>query len=186
MNHTTGKAVAGTALSLVLLLGACGSDEPVSTDTTSPPTTTAPGGDDSVVTSPPMDPTDPMDPGDPGELPETTWERIEHTEDLRNPQPSAIEELLVDPDDDTVVLVRFWSGVPDCYAARASVVSEADEQVVVLLETGGNPDAPEGAACIMLAVAQELAITLDAPLGDRELVAEDVGPAGIEPATLGL
>lgn len=176
----------GTALALVLMLGACGSDGPISTGTTAPPTTTAPGGDDPVVTSPPTDPMDPSDPMDPGGLPGIAWERIEHTENLRNPQPSPMEELLVDPDDDTVVLVRYWGGVPDCFAARASVVAESDEQVVVALKTGGNPDTPEDTACIMIAVAQELAITLHAPLGDRELVAEKVGPAGIEPATEGL
>lgn len=182
------------SLAGALMLSACAgdeADESVNADQTNPPTTvdpsepggsstgdedpgpadpggdtTAPGADpDDVVESPPSDTTPPGDPGD------VKWDRIEQTEDLGDPQASTPEQIVVDPDDDRVVLVRFWGGVEECYAARATVVEQDDDRVVILLETGQNPDAEPDTACIAMAVAQELAVTLDSPLGDRELLA---------------
>jgi hypothetical protein len=180
MRRTLTCAITATALAAGLLLGACGDDEQVSTDTTRPPSSHPPSTDsdgsggtspgdttpaDSVVTSPPS-----TDPGD-GSIPAITWGRIDSTPDLREPRVQQPEELLVDPDDDRVVLVHFWGGVPECYAARVTIVEQGADRVVIRLETGANPDTAPDTACIDMAVAQELATTLEAPLGNRELVA---------------
>jgi hypothetical protein len=98
-----------------------------------------------------------------------TWARIEPTDDLVDPVVATPDELVADPDDPDAVLVHFYGGVQECYGARATV-EETSDQVTVTLEVGGQPDAG-GQACIEIAEAQELVVALDAPLGDRELVA---------------
>jgi hypothetical protein len=176
MRRTRTSIITAAVLVGSLLLGACGDDEQLSADTPRPPSSqpassdggTSPGGsspDDPVVTSPPN-----TDPGD-GGIPDITWGRIASTPDLSDPVVQQPEELLVDPDDDRVVLVRFWGGVPECYAARVTIVEQGADRVVIRLETGTNPDTEPDTACIAMAVANEIAVTLDAPLGDRELVA---------------
>lgn len=148
------------AVALGLLLTACGSsdDEVVSSGDTGTTDTTSP---DTAVTMTPV-------PGDGGDAP-VSWTRIEPTDDLVSPTVTEPTELVADPEDDSVVLVRFYGGVQDCYGARPSV-DESDEAVVITLETGSRADAGDR-ACIEIAQAQELAVGLDAPLGDRELTA---------------
>lgn len=147
------------ALALGLLLAACGSsgDEVVSSGDADTTDTTAP---DTDVTSMSL-------PGTGGG--DVSWERIEPTDDLVNPTVTEPTELLVDPDDDSTVLVRFYGGVQDCYGARVTV-DETEDAVEVTLETGSRADAGDR-ACIEIAQAQELAVELDAPLGDRALSA---------------
>ena len=149
------------ALALGLLLAACGSgdDEVVSGGDTGSVDTTSP---DTGVTSVTLD-------GGGGGTTVISWERIEPTEDLVGPTVTEPTELLVDPDDDSVVLVHFYGGVQDCYGARATA-DESDDAVEITLETGSRADAGDR-ACIEIAQAQELAVELDAPLGDRELTA---------------
>ncbi len=106
------------------------------------------------------------DDGDPG----VTWTRIEPTDDLVDPVVATPDEIVADPDDPNAVLIHFYGGVQDCYGARASVVEETDREVVIRLETGGQPDAGDQ-ACIEIAEAQELQLVLDAPVGDRTLTA---------------
>jgi hypothetical protein len=145
-------------LLLLALTAACGGDDGeedvVATATTADP--------DSPVSSPPGT--------DTGTVPATTWTRIEPTEDLTDAVVATPDELVPDPDDPNAVLVRFYGGVQPCYGARTTVV-ESDSEVTVTLEVGSNP-AGAGQACIEIAEAQELQVVLDAPLGDRELVAE--------------
>jgi hypothetical protein len=100
----------------------------------------------------------------------TTWARIEPTDDLVDPVVATPDEIVPDPDDPNAVLVHFYGGVQDCYGARATVVSQGADQVEIRVETGGQPDAGD-TACIEVAEAQELVVTLDAPVADRELVA---------------
>lgn len=97
-----------------------------------------------------------------------TWTRIEPRDDLVNPTVAEPTALLADPDDDQTVLVRFYGGVQDCYGARATVVREDDGVVKIRLEVGSVPGSADR-ACIEIAEAQELAVGLDAPLGDRRL-----------------
>jgi hypothetical protein len=144
-------------LPLVLLLAvltACGDDGTVESTATDDP--------DTPVSSPAVsDTTGPDAPA---------WARIEPTEDLVDPTPATPDEVLADPDDPSAVLVHFYGGVQECFGARATAAESATE-VRIRLELGGQPDAGDQ-ACIEIAEAQELVVALDAPLGDRELVAE--------------
>jgi hypothetical protein len=146
---------------VVLLVAACGDDgDAVESSGTADP--------DTPVTSPPVStlPTDDTLVG---------WARIEPTEDLVDPVVATPEELVPDEVDFNAVRIHFYGGVQDCYGARASAVETADE-VRVTLEVGGQPEAGDR-ACIEIAEAQELLLVLDAPVGDRELIAE-TGPRG--------
>ncbi|MCB1005495.1 MAG: hypothetical protein KDB35_15025 [Acidimicrobiales bacterium] len=151
--------VLAAGLALALLLGACGSadDDVASTGS----------GDDATTSAPTVQSIPGTATGD------VTWTRIEPTQDLVGAVIAEPSELLVDPDDDATVLVRFYGGVQDCYGAHATV-EESDDAVVVTLETGTRPDAVDR-ACIEIAEAQELAVSLDAPLGDRSLSATPAG-----------
>ena len=140
----------------LLLLAACGDDgDAVEASGTADP--------DTPVTSPPV-----SDTATPGT--DVLWLRIEPTEDLVNPVVATPDELVPDPEDPSAVLVRFYGGVQECNGARTTVVESATE-VRVTLEVGGRADAGDQ-ACIEIAEAQELVVTLDAPVGDRELIAE--------------
>lgn len=94
----------------------------------------------------------------------TAWSRIEPRSDLIGLRPSAIEEMLIDPDDDRTLLVRFWGGVTECYGATTTVISQTADEIVVMLEVGGVPIEGDGyQACIEIGVAQEIAVPLDQP-----------------------
>jgi hypothetical protein len=149
-------------LLVLLLVAACGDDgDGVEASGTVDP--------DTPVTSPPVDDTAP-----PG-TDEVTWLRIQPTEDLVDPVVATPDQLVPDPDDPNAVLVRFYGGVQEGHGARAEAVESATE-VRITLEVGGRPDAGDR-ACIEIAEAQELVVPLDAPVGDRELIAE-TGPRG--------
>lgn len=153
---------------------ACGDDtadviagDPDASDVVDPDTPV--GDDDTPVdddgTPVDSEPADPADGGDTG----IGWERIEPTPDLTNPGVATPDELVVDPADPSAVLVRFFGGVGECYGAEATVVEQSDDVVRIRLEVGGRADIPADTACIAIAVAQELRVELDAPLGDRAL-----------------
>jgi hypothetical protein len=146
---------------VVTLVAACGDDGDeveagdagAGTSTTQDP--------DTAVSSPPLTDDAPTD---------TTWARIEPTDDLVDPRVSAPDEIIPDPDDPNAVLVHFYGGVQECYGARATVVEQNADEVTIRLETGSQPDAG-GTACIDIAEAQELQVALDARVGDRTLTA---------------
>lgn len=147
-------------LAVGALAAGCGGDDGGEVDAAGPSTTDP----DTPVASPSS-----LDGGDDGTV---TWARIDQTQDLVDPRVVAPDEIVPDPDDPSAVLVHFYGGVQECYGARASADESTDGQVVITLETGGQPDAG-GQACIEIAEAQELVVTLAAPLGDRELVAAE-------------
>ena len=65
--------------------------------------------------------------------------------------------------------VAFYNGVTECYGVDRVEVLETDDEVTISVFTGGLP--LEGdVACIDLAQLQAVAVTLDAPLGDRPLI----------------
>lgn len=167
MRHPRTTVLAGIVLALAVLAVGCGSgDEEVAStgDTTSD--TTSPDTPVSDVTGQSL-------PGT-SDTTDASWARIDPTDDLVGAVVATPTELVVDPDDDTVVLVRFYGGVQDCYGANVTVVREDDSVVEVRLETGSRPEAADR-ACIEIAEAQELAVALDAPLGDRRIAASDAG-----------
>jgi hypothetical protein len=129
------------------------------------------GGDDGDVEAGASDPDTPVSSlagtADPGADP--TWTRIEPTDDLVDSTVATPDELVPDPDDPNAVLVRFYGGVQECFGARATAV-ETPDRVTVTFELGNQPDAGDQ-ACIEIAEAQELVVTLNAPVAERELVA---------------
>lgn len=161
----------GLLLVGALVLAACGSSGEEVSSGGDPSTTTAAGnvsegstGSGGTVTSVPGT----------ADTTATTWTRIEPTDGLVGAVTATPTEILADPDDDAVVLVRFYGGVQDCYGADVTVVRADDSVVEIRLETGTRPDAVDQ-ACIEIAEAQELAVALDAPVGDRRLSASEAG-----------
>ena len=69
---------------------------------------------------------------------------------------------------DRVIGLHFTTGTPECYGVSATV-AETAETVTVELRSGTRPDAVDR-ACIMIAVAGTLEVTLDSPLGDRQVM----------------
>jgi hypothetical protein len=168
MRHVTRTTLAGLTVALLVLAVGCSGDDSeeivagASGETTTTLGGSSPGnaGSGTVGSSVPQ-----TDPGGP-----VQWTRIEPTDDLVNPIVATPDELVVDPDDDQTVLVHFYGGVQECYGARATVVDEDDASVTIRVEVGSRADAGDR-GCIEIAEAQELAVHLDAPVGDRELVA---------------
>jgi hypothetical protein len=160
-------------LLVVALAAACGGDDGDSVQAGGD------GGDAATTTT--VDPDTAV--SSPSSLPGTdeptgpTWTRIEPTDDLLDPVVATPEEIVPDPDDPNAVLVRFYGGVQECYGARARVFGEDDTVVRILLETGSQPDAGDQ-PCIEIAESQELQVVLDAPVGDRELLAADSADEG--------
>ena len=72
-------------------------------------------------------------------------------------------------DDGRTVTIDFWSGVEPCYVLdHVDVASTADEVTITLFE--GSEPTDEPVACIEIGVLKRVMITLDEPLGDREIV----------------
>lgn len=71
--------------------------------------------------------------------------------------------------DPNAVAVTFTSGTPECHGVHAEV-QQTPDIVAVKLRSGTVP-AAVGRACIAIAMAATLTIPLDAPLGDRAVVA---------------
>lgn len=158
MRTQTRSVLMGVVLAALVFAAACGSD---AEDVVSGgPSTSDP---DTAVSL-----TGTTDDATTGDTSGEHWTRIEPRDDLVNPTVAEPTALLADPDDDQRVLVRFYGGVQDCYGARATVVREDDSVVKIRLEVGSVPGSADR-ACIEIAEAQELAVGLDAPLGDRRL-----------------
>lgn len=163
MHKLTRSVLMGAILASLVFTTACGSD---GEDVVSGGSATS--DPDTAVSLPGTTDGTGSDPAD------VTWTRIEPRDDLENPITAEPTALLVDPDDDRTVLVRFYGGVQDCYGARATVVRQDETVVKIRLEVGGLPGSSDR-ACIEIAEAQELAVTLDAPVGDRQLKAVPAG-----------
>jgi hypothetical protein len=156
---------------LLALAGGCGSDEPtpLATDNTERAASSSTTGegtmpdDDAAV----ADPSD--DAGSPAPVVEDDagYEPTAPMLDITDPRPHSIDDVVVS-DDDTTLGVRYEAASEPCSGAVAEVTETADT-VTVVLETGLNPDAA-ALSCIAQVIAYELAVPLDAPLGDRALV----------------
>jgi hypothetical protein len=98
------------------------------------------------------------------------WTRVDGRSDLIGPRVGYVHELLIDPDDDRVLLVRFVGGVPECYGANVTIITQSPDEIVVVLEVGGvPPEGTEDRVCPDLGVPQEIAVDLGLPAGDAEL-----------------
>jgi hypothetical protein len=147
-------------LMLALLLAACGTETGALGDGRA-------DGDAPSLGRPDDDVSAPGDGGD-GDAP-IQWARIDARFDIVDGHLGYIDEVIVDPDDDTVVLVRFFGGVPECYGSYATLVSQTADEIVVELQVGTVPFEGEPPVCIEIALAQEIAISLDQPAGDAVL-----------------
>ena len=98
---------------------------------------------------------------------------VSHDEIL-SPEPAAIVEIV--EIDDTTLGVRFEGAAEPCARARVTV-DEDDDTIEVGLETGLHPNAA-AMSCIAAVVSYEIPVSLEAPIGDREVVAVVPTPVG--------
>lgn len=142
-----------------LTVAACGSDDATPPDTDQPTTTEAdqPSDDDPASPEPVVD-------DDEG------YEPTVALPDITDPKPHPIDDVVVSEDGDTLG-IRYEAASEPCSGAVAEVV-ETDDDVTVALMTGLNPDAAT-MTCIAAVLRYELAVPLDEPLGDRELIVDD-------------
>ena len=72
-------------------------------------------------------------------------------------------------DDGRTITVEFMSGVEPCYVlGKVKVVETADAVTITLFE--GHLESDEDVACIDIGVFKRTIVTLDDPLGSREIV----------------
>lgn len=86
-----------------------------------------------------------------------------------DPRPNAWDSFTAS-DDGLTLTFSFYMGVETCYSLDQVQVDETDTTVTVTIFTGGNPDLEPDTACIEIAELRSVDVTLDAPLGDREVV----------------
>jgi hypothetical protein len=65
------------------------------------------------------------------------------------------------------VRVEFWGGIEECEALDHVDVDESPERVAITLFTGRVPTAD---VCIEIAVLKSFTVTLDDPVGEREIL----------------
>src|SRR5690242_19652829 len=68
------------------------------------------------------------------------------------------------------LLVNFTAGTPDCFGVH--VVAEETADAVTIDLRGGTPPESVGRMCIALAVHGTAEVALQAPLGSRQVLAE--------------
>ncbi len=156
---------------IVLILAACGDDEtPVSTGSDSgdavadTPGSPADGEDGAADEEPiPVEPDEGI--GDGAEpLPDTpppSNETVITDTDMVDPKLTAPYEVVVNPDDPTVLWVRFIGGDPNCTAAEAILLTETPDEVNVELQVGITQDALSR-SCL----AGEFNLRVDVPLNE--------------------
>jgi hypothetical protein len=150
-------------LPLLLVVAACGDDADETVTDDDPTSDVSDPGD-----------TEPSDPGDgDGTGPVTP------TPGLLDPRPTAIDSVSVVAGDGDKVEVSYYNGVRDCYGLDRVEVEETDTTVTIGVFTGSLP--PGDQVCIEIAELQVTVVTLEAPLGDREVVDASTGA----PVTLG-
>ena len=157
---------------LALTAAACGGDdgEPVAADGDGSTTTAELPPDDGEGSE--QESGDGVDGGDlrPVVEDDEGYEPTRPMLDMTDPQPHPIDDVVVAADGATLG-VRYEAATEPCSGAVAEVTETADT-VTVELATGLNPDAAT-MSCIAQVVRYELAVPLDAPLGERELL---IGP----------
>lgn len=84
-------------------------------------------------------------------------------------RPMTWERVRAKGSDDRTFLFLYWSGVEPCNVLdRVEVDEGADEVVVTIFE--GTAGDQQNVVCIEIGVHKAVEITLEEPLGDRELV----------------
>lgn len=133
-------------------------------------------GGDAGAGAPPYGGTEPGDPGSaPGGAPgdadgEVPPDDGSGTGEGRTADPAMIALESFYSYDARHLALNYYNGVPECYGkAGVPRVEERGDRVVVAVPRT-PPTAPKGTACIEIAVAGSVRITLAEPLGDRIVV----------------
>ena len=142
---------------IAFTLAACGSDDAENT-----------AGDDesSTTTEAPGDETDDESQEPPEAVTEGyTW--LEPRDDLVSLETGVVEEIIVDPTDDSRLLLHYEGAAAPCSGAAVDV-EETDTSVIIDFKVGLDPNAA-AMTCIAQVFDYEVPIPLEAPLGDRSI-----------------
>lgn len=132
------------------------------------------GGSDTGQGAPPYSGTEPGDPGSEpgGGEPGEPGSEVPPADDGdgRSADPDTIALDSFYRYDARHLALNYYNGIPECYgeAGEPSVKEQADRVVVSVPRT--PPTAPKGTACIEIAVAGSVKLTLSEPLGRRLVV----------------
>lgn len=108
---------------------------------------------------------------DSGPADQTPTETHDHSDDIEHHDLTAerlVEWEDYEPVSDTRIRVHFFAGSEHCYGVR-SQVHETVERIEIAVIEGELPDAPE--VCTLEAREATLVVQLDAPIGERDIVA---------------
>ena len=167
------------SVAVLVVIGAIGMGVLGSPDTDSG-SDFADGGSDSGAGAPPYDGTEPGDPGSapggepgaPGEVPPADGPGAEPG---RPADPGMIALDSYYPYDARHLALNYYNGVPECYGeAGTPRVEEHDDRVLVSVPRT-PPTASKDTACIEIALAGSVKVTLSEPLGDRAVVDTSTG-----------
>lgn len=133
----------------------------------------ADGGSEPGQGAPPYSGTEPGDPGSaPGGEPGDPGSEVPPVDDGagRPADPGLIALESFYRYDARQLALNYYNGVPECYGkAGEPLVEERDDRVVVAVPRT-PPTAPKDTACIEIALAGSVKVTLSKPLGDRPVV----------------
>ncbi len=93
---------------------------------------------------------------------------VEPTPGMSNVFPRSFDTASVG-DDGRTITIDFWAGIEPCSVLDHVDVAYGDHEVTITLHEGSDPSGGD-VACIEIAVLKRVVITLDEPLGDREIV----------------
>jgi hypothetical protein len=86
--------------------------------------------------------------------------------------------------DETRLALVYTNGVPECYGTAGTPRVEETDRAVVVTIPRTPPTGDKDTACIDIALIEKVDITLDAPLGDREVRDGSRGGAVLHPESL--
>jgi hypothetical protein len=95
--------------------------------------------------------------------------------DVVEPNPDAVNlrarpfDTATAGDDGRTIMIDFVSGVEPCYVLGRIDIDEGPRAVTITLHDGNLPSDGD-VACIDIGVLKRTTVTLDEPLGDREIV----------------
>lgn len=113
----------------------------------------------------PGEPTSTVLPSPTGPIPEPSPSIVRPREGLVDPRPVALEGI--EPLEPDRLLATFYGGVEECYGVARVDVEETSDTVTITVYEG---HVPEAEVCIDIALLKGVVVTLEAPLGDREVV----------------
>jgi hypothetical protein len=100
--------------------------------------------------------------------PDAGAQLVEPTPGMADARPHAFDHVVV-AGDGRSVSVFFWSGVEPCYQLDHVDVAYGAETITITLFEGHDASAGD-VACIEIALVKEVVVSLDEPVGGREIV----------------